>query len=166
MNAATALLLAALAAPSFARAAAPAPAAPPRDPAQLAPLFAVASSTSVEVAKAQAAWTALVETALENPAPAKALLPGWLRSRDPEQRFRALALTKEGVWAPAFAPLVRQILLKDADEENRAEAALTLGANEVHAAKPDLLKAARDRSAAVREAAGEALAALESADAD
>lgn len=137
-----------------------------RDARQLPELFAIAASTAVEAPTAEAAWAALIESALDAPADARALVPGWLRSPDPESRFRALGLLKEGVWDAALTPLVRKILLKDADDENRAEAAAVLGANEVQIAKPDLLKAARDRSNAVREAAGQALSALDSAETD
>ena len=137
-----------------------------RDPGQIPALFELARSSATEAGAAQAAWSALVDTALENPALARARLPGWLDSADPDTRLRALSLMREGVWDGAMTPRVRKLLLKDADEDVRAEAAAALGANEVTAAKPDLQKAAKDKSAPVREAAAEALAALENAEAD
>jgi hypothetical protein len=137
-----------------------------RDPGQIPALFELARSSATEAGAAQAAWSALVDTALESPAAARPRLPGWLDSADPDTRLRALSLMREGVWDGAMTPRVRKLLLKDADEDVRAEAAGALGANEVTAAKPDLLKAAKDKSAPVREAAAEALAALENAEAD
>lgn len=137
-----------------------------RDPGQIPALFELARSSANEGPIGQAAWSALVDTALEAPAAARARLPGWLDSADPDTRLRALSLMREGVWDGAMTPRVRKLLLKDADEDVRAEAAAALGANEVTAAKPDLQKATKDKSAPVREAAGEALAALENSEAD
>jgi HEAT repeat protein len=132
------------------------------DPKRLERLFAVAATTTTPLDVAQAAWGALAETALDSPKEAQPLVSRWLKNPDPERRFRALQLIKEGVWDASFVPLIRAMLRKDADAENRAEAAEALGDNDVQEARPDLLRARRDKDKGVREAAKAALEELES----
>lgn len=136
------------------------------DPRRLPLLFTLAASTATALDVAQSAWSALAETALDFPKESRALVPGWLKSPDAEIRYRGMQLIKEGVWDPSFVPLLRQMLRKDADDENRAEAAETLGDNDVKEAKPDLLRAKRDKVKAVREAAARALEELENEEED
>jgi HEAT repeat protein len=136
------------------------------DASKLSMLFVLASSTSTPLDTAQAAWGAMAETALDSPKEARVLVPVWLKSADPEQRYRALQLIKEGVWDPSFVPLLRQMLRKDVDDENRAEAAETLADNDVKEARPDLQRALRDKSKAVREAAKQAIQELDTPEDD